>query len=320
MFRIYLYASFILVYRLILPDSGQLHAQKDPGESKSPTIQSLMFSIDYSSNTGLFGLYNTEIKQPSFTPSVSFFSKHGFDISAMVFYMGNSDADYTNSTVQVDAMAGYTFNVGKYFTIYPNYSHFFHDKASSSLKSSYTDNLQVDFTFEYKFFMSAFTGNYLIGKENNTPIVSFQNFFLIDKEEFIFNKLYVAVQPGFDISWSNRKYYKNYVYDFITSSDENKQKYFQSHPRFAFLYEKAKKEYPRLDENLIIQLLTARNISVEEEFKLASVAFILPVYLMFGDFSVNASASYYKPMNVSEYLDDSGQLYFNIGLAYILSW
>ena len=308
MFRLYSFISLILIFRQFIPaDSVHLHAQHDMYESNVPSFHSLMLSFDYSSNTGLFGLYNTEIKQPSYTPSVSYFSKHGFDISAMFFFMGNSDTDYTNSSFQMDAMAGYTFNIGKHFTIYPNYSHFFHDNASSSLKSSYTDNLQLDFSFEYKFFMSALTGNYLFGKENNTPILSFQNFFLIDKEEFIFNNLYVAVQPGFDISWSNRKYYKNYVYDFITSSPENKQQYFDSHPRFAFLYDRAKKEYPRLDENLIIKLLTARNITVEEEFKLSSVTFILPVYFMFKDFSVNASTSYYKPLNVSEYLDEIGR-------------
>lgn len=311
---------FNIVFLLLLIPISLFAQAKEKNETDDYSFNSFMVSFDYSSNTGISGIYNTEINQPSYTPSISFFSKYGFDISSMLFVMDNSDTTYSGSTLQLDLMAGYTVKLGKHFTVYPNYSHYFVNEKSGALKSFYTDNIQLDVTFEYSFFMSALTGNYLFGKENNTPLLSFQNYFLIEKDNFIFNRLYVALQPGFDLTWSNQQYISNYAYDYLSSSPENRRRFFRNNPKLAVGYLYLKREYPDMMEDQILRLLTLRYMEIEEKFNLSSLTFTLPVYFMFGNFSISLSGMYYKPLNTSEYVDDSGQFYLNAGIAYMFSW
>lgn len=314
--------GFLLIIFLLGIHCLSIQSQDSTSSGIKPSrlnaFNSLMVSFDYSSNTGSYGIYNTEVNQPSYATAVTFISKFGFDAGGMFFITDNSDQTYTKATTEFDLMLGYQFNIG-HFSIYPNYTHFFNNDESNSVKSAYTDNIQLDLSFEYRFFMSALTGNYLFGDEN-TPALSFQNYLLMDKSNFIFDRLYVALQPGVDLTWSNRYDYQNNVLDYLLNNPRRLKTFLDNHQFLKRRYNRLKSNYPDLTNEQLLTLLTSRYITTNKDFKLSSFSVLLPVYFMYGNFSINLSGMYYKPLNVSKYLDDSAEFYLSAGVAYIFSW
>ncbi len=107
-------------------------------------LSTIMISFDYSSNTNTFGNFNQFIRQPSYSPSINFFSKINLDIGLTRYSVANSDDSLTSSTYELDMNIGYNIYLFKdKVLLYPGYSRFFYSKNSGSLKSMFSDNIQL---------------------------------------------------------------------------------------------------------------------------------------------------------------------------------
>ena len=279
----------------------------------------IISSFDYSSNTTTYGRVNTLVKQPSYSPGIIFFSKHGFDVSGLLYVLGNSDSTFENTTNEFDIMLGYEWEAFKNFIIYPSYSHFFYSKNSDFFKSGFSDNIQLDIDYSIKFFNTGVSGNYLFG-ENNTGLISFRNSLLIEKEDFILKNLYVAIQPGVDLTWGDQTYFSNEIIDKLKENPEQTReilKDYLSSSKVIDEIRKLRKIYPNLEywDRVIIYI----NNQYEElqNFNLNAISLNLPAFFMIGShFSLMFNLMYYKPINTPEYVDNSWKLYWSTGISF----
>ena len=276
-------------------------------------FSSLIFSFDYSTNTNTFGNFNNNIKQPYYSPSVSFFSKYGFDISVLPSFINNSDITSSETTSELDLMAGYNFQPVKNLSIYPGYTHIFYSKNSYSLKSVISDIAQLDLTYQLKWYTPSLSSSYLIG-EKNTFYISWQNSFNIDFENVPGKDALFTLQPGFDINFSDKNYYNSILLttDYLNSSVIN------------YLVQRWLNRYPNLTEEQIKDRLYNYELRQNPDifnvqYSLTSVSLILPVYYMIGNFTFNVTLYTSIPTYQSDFSSDV-QFYLNAGISYSINF
>ncbi len=277
-------------------------------------------SFNYSSNTTTYGRLNSLVKQPSYSPEISFYSKYGFDVSAVFYVLGNSDSTFEESTTEFDINIGYEWEPFKNFLIYPSYSHFFYSKNSYSFKSGFTDNFQLDIDYSIKFFNTGISGNYLFG-ETNTGIISFRNSILLEKENFLFKNLYVAIQPGVNLTWGNQLYYTDKLEKYLSNNPEvaedllNRLK--SNRPKFYNWIMLYKQNHPELSIQDLVLLFLPTIYDEDKKFNLNALSFSLPVFFMIGShLSYMVNLIYYKPINTPDYLDNEWKLFWSTGISY----
>lgn len=280
----------------------------------------IITSFDYSSNTTTYGRINTLVKQPSYSPGISFFSQYGFDVSTLFYVLGNSDSLFENSTTELDLMVGYEWEPVNNLIIYPSYSHFFYSKNSNSFKSGFSDNIQLDIDYSVKFFNTGISGNYLLGNKN-TGLLSFRNSILLEKEDFLFKNLYVAIQPGIDLTWGNQLYIRNSVSDFFKNNPDKIEAYIYYETRKSDftrrLVNRLQNLYPDITQEEIARIIAAKNISADETFNLNAITLNLPAFFMIGShFSLMVNLMYYKPINTPDYIEDNWKFFWSTGISY----
>ncbi len=286
---------------------------KQADDETSLNYSSLIFSFDYSSNTNTFGNFNTGSAQPFYSPSVSFFSKSGFDISILPAFIDNSDVTSTEMTSELDLMAGYNFHPAKNLSIYPGYTHIFYSKNSYSLKSVISDIIQMDMTYQLNWYSPSLSVSYLIGKKN-TFYASLENSFSIDFEKVPGKNALLSLQPGFDLNFSDINYYNDLLLtDYLNSAVIN------------YLVERWLTRFPWLtDEQIKTRLYNyelQQNPNIfDEQYSLTTISLMLPVYYMTGNFSFNLTLYSSVPVNESEFLSSDIQFYLNAGVSYSIDF
>jgi hypothetical protein len=277
---------------------------------KIPDFSSLIFSFDYSTNTNTFGNFNNEIKQPYYSPSVSYFSKYGFDLSILPSFIKNSDATLSESTSELDLMAGYNFQPLKNLSIYPGYTHIFYSENSYSLKSVISDIAQLDLSYQLKWYNASLSSSYLMG-EKNTFYFSVQNSFSIDFERVPGKNALLSLQPGIDLNISDKNYYNDIlISDYLNS------------PVINYLVQRWLNRFPNLTEEQIKdRLYNLENPDAfNVQYALTSVSLILPIYYMIGDFSFNLTFYTSIPVYQSDFLSSDVQFYLNAGISYSIDF
>lgn len=281
---------------------------------KNADFSSLIFSFDYSTNTNTYGNFSNDIRQPYYSPAVSYFSKYGFDLSILPSFIENSDATSTETTSELDLMAGYNFQPLKSLSIYPGYTHIFYSKNSYSLKSVISDIAQLDLNFQQKWYNATLSTSYLIGKKN-TFYLSLQNSFSIDFEKVPGKNALLSLQPGVDINISDKNYYNDILLtDYLNS------------PIINYIVQRWLNRYPNLTEEQIkdrlYNLELRQNPDVfNTQYALTSVSLILPVYYMIGSFSFNITIYTSIPVYQSnEFFSSEVQFYLNAGISYSIDF
>lgn len=281
-------------------------------------FSSLDVSFDYFSNTNTFGQFNQITKQPSYSPSVSFFQKSGFNASLISNIVENSDSTLENSTYEFDFMIGYYYTFKKYFTVFPTYTRYFYSDESNSLKSSFTDNLTIDFSVDYKNSYSGISSSYLLGESNELFITAYSSY-NINFEKVLFDHSFLMIQPEVNFNFGNQTYYNNYIWDNLQNDSEYRDD-FLSQRGVQRLINYLQRQYPNATEDQILALLVARQTEVEDEFNLSSIGLSLPLAYMIGSFTLNTSFSTYFLVNKPDYIEEDYQTYFSIGLSYSFMW
>ncbi len=229
-------------------------------------------------------------------------------------FIENSDATSSETTSELDLMAGYNFQPLKNLSIYPGYTHIFYSKNSYSLKSVISDIAQLDLSYQLKWYNASLSSSYLIGKKN-TFYLSVQNSFSIDFEKVPGKNALLSLQPGIDLNISDKNYYNDILLSdvYLNSSVTN---YIVQHwlNRFPNLTEEQIKD--RLYNLELRQNPDAFNV----QYALTSVSLILPVYYMIGDFSFNLTFYTSIPVYQSDFLSSDVQFYLNAGISYSIDF
>ncbi len=282
---------------------------KEPGDVST----SMLFaSFDYASNTNTLGNFNQFVKQPSYSPSVQYFSKYGFDLGLAGMLTANSDDSLESSTLELDLSAGYSlYLLENSLVIYPSYSHFFYSRNSGSLKSLFSDNIQLGIIYINKILTVGNTSNYMLGSEK-TFMTTFYLSLNFQKEDFLFKNSLLGFQPELDLNLGNYEYLNDYYFD-----------YFRENPLLMLDFLTRRDYYdlwllrrrnPDITADEIIDYLIEKKS--EDHFKATSFGMIFPLNYIVGNLLFNLSTIIYFPLGMPDYLDASTQVFFMAGISY----
>ncbi len=313
-----------------------IYALPDTLKISSDTESSITVGADYASNSSTFGHLNSFVKQPIFSPYVSYFGKKGLFGSSIFNFVGNSDSTNTKTTSEIDLQLGYQWNISEQFSISPSFTHFVYSSHSTSFKSGITDYLQLDFYTELKWWFASVSAGYIFG-DSNEPLILPQTGANIEIEHFLGKNNTLAFQPSVSINVGSQKYFNIYysdkylflkpytnnnpnatVGDFLndydkgfTNFDKKTKTYFNlvlaNHPRYL-------ERLQQLPQNEQLTSLTEISDS-NNKFTITSVALTLPIYYYVGNIAFNFTFSAYKPVNQSKYLNTNWVTYISAGLS-----
>lgn len=292
----------------------QTRSIKNSGNGKEDQFNSLLFSADYSSNSSFLGSISQFVKQPSYSPSISYFHKCGFDITSTAFFIANSNDSLNDFTSELDIIAGYSFEPFRNFTLHPTYSHFFYSHSANLQKSIFSDEINIDADYTYNSLDLGLTAGYFLGKKN-TFYAALHSSLNLEFNNFIFKNTLFSLQPGIDFNFGNYEYLNQFYLDEL----ENKPLFYlyllRSPNVRRYVYEE-KITHPALTVKQIVD--TYLNKQAEDNFKLTSVSINLPVNYMVGNFGFNLGLFICIPVSQPNYMSNDVQFYFDIGASYSL--
>lgn len=287
-------------------------------EDNDQDLSLLLLSFDYSSNTSTFGTFSQFVRQPSYSPSMTFISKYGFDISLSGYWIENSDDSLTGTTSEYDFTAGYSIQIKKKLIIYPSYSHYFHSKESNTLKSAFNDNFNLGIYYQSGRFLSGLSANYLLGTDN-TFYLSVQNSIILSKENFIFRNSIIDLQPTVDINFITRSYYETYFWESLSASSSLRD-FFNDYPDIRRRFVILKNNNPDLTNMEILDIISTDYTEEKEKFALGNIGVYFPVSYMIGNFIIDLNVLAYIPVNQPDYFDGKVQVFFDLGISYIIGF
>lgn len=282
------------------------------GQKANDNANLLLLSVDYASNTNTFGVTNP-VKQPLYINTLSFLSKYNFDISYSGIVADNSDSTYTKATFEHSLSAGYTFEMGEKWSIYPSYSHLFHSKNTYTLASSFSDIIQNDLSYIGNYYTLNLTTNFILGKRNMF-FCSLENAVNYTIDEFLTKNSMLTFQLGLYLNISDNNYYNEYFFNdfdieyFLDWSIEN----------FSF------RDLLIIRERLLLNGLEDSKSYVKEEFsdlftpdyKLTSIDIYLPVYYSVNNFMFSLTGILNIPTCENPFFQIDNSFLISIGLSY----
>ena len=302
-----------------LPDTiKKLRIKEIAAEDYNIDFSSLLLSFNYSSNTNTFGNFSQFVRQPFYSPSVTFISEYGFDISAIGYWIENSDDSLTGVSNEYDLSVGYNFQITKKLYIYPGYSRYFHDDKSNTLKSAFDDNFNLYIYYQSRRFINGLSANYLLGKDN-TFYLSFQSSIILSKENILFRNSSLDFQPTFDINFITRSYYESNFWEILKSSSGYRD-FLYDYPDIRRKFINLRNTFPNLTNLEILNIISLDYIEKKEEFTLNTIGVYFPVSHMAGNFIIDFSLLAYFPFNQPEYFNDEIQVFFDLGITYMINF
>jgi hypothetical protein len=274
--------------------------------------------FDFFTNTSKYGHLNTSVEQPSYTFSSSWLNDMGFDVSYLGTITENGDTSLTSNALENSISLGKDFSFLKILTFYLSYSHSFYSNNTAKYTSSFTDNVLVDLTMNYKNIFLGINNSFLFGKEE----MFYTNFnagyeLAITPERW--KNISFSVYPEVGTSLGDNQYY-TYNSEFVINNFrelvdlyKNNEK-FQNDVRYYFRVE----DYPfrqalkkAYKENL--------NVKSKNGFMVTNINFSLPVYVNYNNLSLNLGVYGIYPMNISDYEEQELKLFYNAGISYIFA-
>lgn len=293
-----------------------------PVLSKNSEFQfnSLFFTFDYLSQSNTLGVVNESVKQPSYSSSILFYSKYDFDIGISGIVTENSDTGLTQTSSELDFMAGYSFTINDDLTIYPSYTHLEFSQNSYTLQSVFRDIIQTDVYFDKQYYYGGITASYLFG-EKNMFFASVQNAFGFDKEDFLFKDSYLNIHLEVDINFSDKNYYNDFIY-FNWNTDEFLSWVSEYYPRSSFILGNQVNENGlESTKSRFYDILIEYDPELfESSYSVTSVDFMLPFYYSIGAFMFNFTSYIIIPTFDSKFYEQSTMFIFNAGIAYSLNF
>lgn len=323
---------FLLCYSIAFALLLNLSAKglsKDSTEDDRTT--SLIVGVDYSTNTNTFGRFDNFAKQPSFSPYLSYLSKYGFNLGATGYVIGNSDPSGTETTSELDLLAGYEWVLSPVFSLSPSYTHFFYSSNSGTLKKSYSDYVQLEVSSTVNWWNSSISSKYFWGDFDEIMLTA-QTSVNITIDNCLHQGNALVISPGVELNASNINYLR-YIsdkfkflrayatqYPDATVNDLLNDLATSTRPIVSRIAEKLLSEaYLKrrlntlaVDRNMVISTL----FDDKKEMKLSNIGFTLPVYYYFGNFIANGTFAAYKPFNQPKMFGNEWTTYFSLGLSY----
>jgi hypothetical protein len=296
---------------------GQKPEKKSDQSGKNGYSQSydaFMATADYASNTNLLGNFSNFRKQPYYSPSLSYFSRWGADLSLTGYAVDNSDDSLEHFSTEMDFTLGYGFEPVRNLTLYGNYSHFFYSRNSNSMKSIFANDLHLDADYTYKFADLGFSAGYLSGLQQ-TFYASIHNCYTIHINGLFVRNGTLTIQPGLDANFGDYEYLNLYYLDKLRENT-NYSRYLILNPFIRRYVYFQKLKHPELSKEQILYHYLREK--ARDTFKFTSASISLPFSYTLGNFGINLGIYMCIPVNQPDYINNDLQFFFDMGLSYLL--
>ena len=140
------FQAFCILFFTILTSNislGQIKSDFSSKKKKENSFRSFLLSFDYFTNTFISGSYNQIVKQPLYTPSLSFLNNN-YDITFSLNAIENSDKSLSGTTYEYDFSFGYTINFNEKLNLYPAITHMEYGNNTHPLQTLTSDIFQLN--------------------------------------------------------------------------------------------------------------------------------------------------------------------------------
>ena len=140
-------------------------AQTSQSGSTSKDPSTLELGVNYSSNSGIYGIFNSVSAQPVTSADFNYYGGKGLMLGISGQLIGNSNSTtITKPSTEMDLTGGWNLNVFENaLSINPSYSHFFISAGAATAKSMFSDQAELDLSGSFKWFKPSITTDYLFG-------------------------------------------------------------------------------------------------------------------------------------------------------------
>lgn len=328
----FLVCSFLVISYIALSAGVPIDTLKNK-TSNPDKFSSLIVGFDYTSFATTDSRLNDTVRQPMYSPYVSFYSKHGLFVSANFNLTGNSDSSLRNSTYSLNLTAGYEWKIGNAITISPSYTHAFYDSKTMLLNRLYSNYADITATYDLKNWSTSLSGSFQWG-EINDWLMNLKTSYSFTIAGIFSRKDVLLIQPGISAQFSNPNYYSK-LFSFLNAYTSNQP--------YAKLGRLVRDIYDFSDRSPYLiklrQTLRANNdlaymirdymptgielstiLSSNNRFTITSATVSLPVSYIIGNFTASISVSLYRTMNQPVYLENQWYTYISGGVNYAINW
>jgi len=296
----YMYWNRILIFQVVLFSAcSVLAGSYNFQQPDTITFNSIVLSTEYSSDNIVFGNLNTTVSQPCFSSVFSYTSRGGMEATAGYSLIDNSDTSLNKPTHQFDFTLGYRFSFPLDLYLSGSYTRFFYSKNTTTFRSTYDHQMELDAGYSGKFVDASASAFYLIGNTGEF-FLSFQNSYNFSIDNFPFRNVSTGFLPGVFTILSSQQFYNEYLLN-----------QFLQHP-YYYLYRWRLKDYTK--EEIKAMLLA------EKKFTFTSFMASIPVCFSWRNLMLTGGISFLKPLNQPSFINDNWVVMYNFNLSFMFLW
>ncbi len=309
----------LLLYVLLLASGLSGYSQIEKPGPKNENKSSIEISLDYSSNLGTYGIYNSMVSQPSLGPTVTFSSAKGLLLSATGLNIGNSDASLSKATRELDLTAGWDFNLTSdliYLT--PSYSHFIYSNGSLTSKSIYTDQAELALRGFFNWFKPSLAGDYLWGKSSAFNL-NLTTAFHVEAKNFLSAGNTLGFEPSLGTNYGDNSFYYKLASINLNSLTPLRTKYGDNITIQELIALNVTAKNKQIDKQLaqLSPTATLGQIFIyTSKYQINSVDLLFPVSYTMKRLTLNSALNVSIPYNVPSFMTRKTHLFFSGGLTY----
>jgi hypothetical protein len=248
--------------------------------------RSVSAGISYGSDASFFGRTGP-VKYPFLNTDVIYNSKSGVFVYGSAYKVLGS----IPTIDEIDLGAGYLYHLSSKFTGNASYTRFIFDRNALIIKSASSNDVNLSNTYDWKFFKSNVTLDYLFG-ESDDFFVTISNYKYFETNWSIFDdKDYLSFKPAINIILGTQ----NFV-----------QKYSMNHP--------GKFDY---DDVIGPPIGPSKYAGNNSEFKALNYSFKIPIAYNRPHYTFEFSYKYSIPVNVEGILLNHKESFYNLTFYYV---
>lgn len=311
-------SPFVIVMLIVFFHLFSAHAQTVKKDSLDLGKSSIDLDFSYSTNYGIYGIFNSFTSQPNSSPSISYSGKNGLSLSASGFFEGNSNTASTKSS-ELDLTAGWDFSFwNNRLTLSPSYSHFIFTSGATTAKSIYSDQTELDISGSFKWLTPSITADYIFGTKKAVNL-NFSLGFDLKFDDLFAKGNALEFEPSISANYGNLSYsdlIAKKLYQALTplrTTYGDNITIQQLETNGSLTNKKAiQKQLATLNPTATLgQIFSTTNV-----YQVNSIDLVFPFTYTVKNLSINSGLNVSKPMNVPGYIKSQTVVFFSAGLTY----
>lgn len=308
------------ILALLFCFSGKAQDNTTPKkESKEESVSSIEATVDYTGDSGFYGVYNNLVKQPTLGSTVAYYGKKGIFLLANGYVIGNSNPTLSKSTEELDLAAGWNFFFyGDAITLAPNFAHFFYSNGSTTAKSMFTNEFGLSASGDFNWFRPAATFDYLFGTSKSANL-NLTIAFHLEANDMLAKDNIFEFEPSAGANYGDNSFYYRLSNLNFKSISSLRAQYGDKITIKELLTLSVVKNSPKI-ENQLRKL--SQNATLGEIFsytpsnQINSVEFIFPVKYIIKNLTINSALNISLPMNIPDFITSQTHVFLTAGISY----